>query len=1441
MNTAAASGFLVTLVIVVNVLQQILFKDPNKPPVVFHLLPIIGSTVTYGMDPFKFFFDSQAKYGDVYTFILLGRKVTVYLGKKGNQFILNGKLKDVNAEEIYAVLTTPVFGKDVIYDVPNAKFMEQKKFIKFGLTSDALRSYVPLMEDEVCSFIKRTPHFKGSKGTVNIPPIMAQITIFTASRSLQGREVRQKLDSTFAGLYHALDDGFQPINFMLPWFPLPQNRKRDMAQRTMSKIYTDIIKERRRKGEQKDSEDMIWNLMRCVYKDGTPIPDTEIAHLMIALLMAGQHSSSVTSSWIVLHLAAQPQIMEELYQEQLRVLGDPSTPLTYEKIQNLPFLMHVIRETLRLHPPIHTIMRKVKTPLPIEGTRWIIPPSHVLLAAPATMGKSDDYFPNADKWDPHRWEDMADPENDEKEKTDYGYGVVSTGADSTYLPFGAGRHRCIGEHFAYVQLTIVVSVMVREFQLRNVERKTGVVGTDYSAPVAMSKDHQPDDGSAESSFSPSMDHPSDRSLGPKYMTVGDGSTSASAAALMATLDHDSGYGGSISHGDSDDGRKGWHPGLTVDRYTPADTPGATDPENEKRVMASYVHQLYYNQNRAALGRQITRTIDTLEALRQMNATWPAQYPSVREPQNPRPDPRPGVSHTQSSAGGANIYRQVDNIPLRPGALRRAATSLEEGSSAGSSSSAEQKGMKEPERLITPQSAQDFSVLKLSMNVQGFTQAEIAHSMKKESVASLLDGKINQTIRHLLLLRDRIEDTSSKVLVTGDLNAGKSTFCNALLRRKILPEDQQPCTSIFCEVLDAKENGNLEEAHAVPKGAIYDRNDESTYDVYQLHDLEKVVSDNEQYTQCKVYVKDIRTIDESLLNNGVVDISIIDAPGLNSDSLKTTAVFARQEEIDVVVFVVSAANHFTLSAKDFIWNAAHEKAYIFIVVNGFDNIRDKARCERTILEQVANLSPRTFKESAELVHFVSSNAVPVAPAIGPSGGGSGCGSGPSDDGPSPDNDDEAPLGKHGEPGSPPDKGKGKDKEKIQDFEELESSLRRFVLEKRARSKLAPAKTYLLNVLADLHLLATVNRDIAQSELDRVVKELDEIEPAFEKSKKARTEVSDDVDKTIEETCSNIYKDTRTVLSNAISTVAEADLGVPYPGLMSAFQYAEDIKMAMLDQISAAVTLCEERAKAKTITSVNTIKSLGILHLGDGYSDLTFNSDKMFRGRRDILAREVDFEVELADFFDISGLWERQEKVAGTGMALTVASVVGGRMMGGFGWVDGALSAVKVIGTKSMRSMIVPGIVATGVSPLFPHTPTRLYGSCLQQLTHSVLLTSAYLLHSIPQTLPCRLSRRISTTLSHIDYTHTNSTRIAHEVRRILRYPAETLRSGLQQSVQELGEKREDKRKVKKESEVARKYFGNLVRETGEGRARVEDVDLEGNGPGVAGAYEPGRMI
>lgn len=488
--TIGAYGLLAFVAsIVLNLVYQWLFARLNKtePPLVFHWVPFVGNTISYGMDPCKFFFACREKHGDIFTFILLGRKTTVYLGVQGNEFILNGKLKDVNAEEVYSPLTTPVFGSDVVYDCPNSKLMEQKKFVKFGLTQSALESHVPLIEKETVDYLATSPNFNGSSGRIDISSAMAEITIFTAARALQGEEVRSKLTSEFADLYHDLDQGFTPINFMLPWAPLPHNKKRDAAHARMRAIYMDIINERRAAGEKATAtSDMISNLMNCVYKNGTPVPDKEIAHMMITLLMAGQHSSASVGSWIMLRLAAQPEVLEELYQEQLAQLGPVGPdgtlpPLEYKDLERLTLHQNVIRETLRINLSIHSLMRKVKNPMPVPGTPYVIPTSHVLLASPIVTAISDEYFPNAMKWDPHRWETQAPSEDKEEDVVDYGYGAVSKGTSSPYLPFGAGRHRCIGEKFAYVNLTVILATMVRNVRLYNVDGRKGVPGTDYSS------------------------------------------------------------------------------------------------------------------------------------------------------------------------------------------------------------------------------------------------------------------------------------------------------------------------------------------------------------------------------------------------------------------------------------------------------------------------------------------------------------------------------------------------------------------------------------------------------------------------------------------------------------------------------------------------------------------------------------------------------------------------------------------------------------------------------------------------------------------------------------------------------------------------------------------------------------------------------------------------
>ena len=93
---------------------------------------------------------------------------------------------------------------------------------------------------------------------------------------------------------------------------------------------------------------------------------------------------------------------------------------------------------------------------------------------------------------------------------------------------------------------------------------------------------------------------------------------------------------------------------------------------------------------------------------------------------------------------------------------------------------------------------------------------------------------------------------------------------------------------------------------------------------------------------------------------------------------------------------------------------------------------------------------------------------------------------------------------------------------------------------------------------------------------------------------------------------------------------------------------------------------------------------------------------------MLARQIVVETGIWDFFDWSTILQRQEKVAGTGMAMTVVTVVGSRMVGGLGWVDGALSAAKVMGSNNLKKLVIPGILAASIfTPLASQFSNHLY--------------------------------------------------------------------------------------------------------------------------------------
>lgn len=130
--------------------------------------------------------------------------------------------------------------------------------------------------------LKINPSNPGPK-TVNVLHMMSQLIVLTASRTLQGKEIRENIGgSRFAKLLEDLDKGFTPLNFLFPNLPLPSYRRRDKAQKEMSEFYQSIMA-KRRTGEHDHEQDMIAALQGSVYRNGTPLTDRDVAHMMVSL------------------------------------------------------------------------------------------------------------------------------------------------------------------------------------------------------------------------------------------------------------------------------------------------------------------------------------------------------------------------------------------------------------------------------------------------------------------------------------------------------------------------------------------------------------------------------------------------------------------------------------------------------------------------------------------------------------------------------------------------------------------------------------------------------------------------------------------------------------------------------------------------------------------------------------------------------------------------------------------------------------------------------------------------------------------------------------------------------------------------------------------------------------------------------------------------------
>ena len=279
--------------------------------------------------------------------------------------------------------------------------------------------------------------------------MLSDLIILTASRCLMGKEVREQLFEKVAGLFHDLDMGMQPISVIFPYLPIAAHRRRDASRAELSKIFAKIIKARKASGVKE--ADVLQSFIDARYKDGRVLTEDQITGMLIAVLFAGQHTSSITSTWTGLFLMSHPEWMAKCLAEQKAVRASCGEELSYETLAKMDTLHLCIKESLRLHPPLVMLMRLVHEEFSVtdkDGKTFTIPKGDIVATSPTFSHRLEHVWRRPLEYNPARHLEGS------------GEGELPF----SFVGFGGGRHGCMGETFAYMQIKAIWTVLLRKYK-----------------------------------------------------------------------------------------------------------------------------------------------------------------------------------------------------------------------------------------------------------------------------------------------------------------------------------------------------------------------------------------------------------------------------------------------------------------------------------------------------------------------------------------------------------------------------------------------------------------------------------------------------------------------------------------------------------------------------------------------------------------------------------------------------------------------------------------------------------------------------------------------------------------------------------------------------------------------------------------------------------------
>jgi sterol 14-demethylase len=379
--------------------------------------------------------------GDVGWFDLARRKVVLLSGSQANEFFFRARDDDLDQAAAYPFMT-PIFGKGVVFDASPERRKEMLH--NTALRGEHMKSHAATIEHEVRRMIAGW----GDSGEIDLLDFFAELTIYTSTACLIGKKFREELDSRFAHLYHELERGTDPMCYVDPYLPIDSFRRRDEARIALVDLVQEIIDTRRaRPPTDKKDRDMLDVLITIQDEQGNPrFSADEITGMFISLMFAGHHTSSGTASWTLIELLRNPATCAAVTSELDELYAD-GQPVSFHALRQIPHLENVLKETLRLHPPLIILMRVAKDDFEVCG--YPIRAGDLVAASPAVSNRIPEDFPDPDHFVPERY---GEPRQED---------LINRW---TWIPFGAGRHRCVGAAFATMQIKAIFSVLLREYE-----------------------------------------------------------------------------------------------------------------------------------------------------------------------------------------------------------------------------------------------------------------------------------------------------------------------------------------------------------------------------------------------------------------------------------------------------------------------------------------------------------------------------------------------------------------------------------------------------------------------------------------------------------------------------------------------------------------------------------------------------------------------------------------------------------------------------------------------------------------------------------------------------------------------------------------------------------------------------------------------------------------